>query len=700
MSGNRLFVALCVASLASAGVLTLAPAVAADAGSLDPSYGNSGVAVPTWPRPDQRVVKLQGDGKAVVAGATFNPAYIDFGLVRLGVDGKPDGAFGHLGVVQTDFGGDEEANDIAIQPDGRIVAVGTYQTSKTGMLVARYRADGSLDTTFSADGKVALTSAGLLGPTLERAYGVAVQPDGRVVVVGSGSKGLTLVRLTTAGALDTTFSGDGVAFSSAASAGYAVGLQSDGRIVVGGSNANGAFLVRFTSTGALDTSFAANGFRVEAGNVRPRGFHDLTIVGDKIVAPGAWPMSGGTVPTIYRYLANGARDTSFSQDGVVIWAGCCSGTAATESVLVQADGKVVGVERDSSTRVSISRYLADGAVDSAFGEQGRVLTTIKAGARSDAVLQADGKLLVNTFESTARFLMETTSSTLQACNGMSVTIAGTSADETITGTSGPDVISAGAGNDVVNGLGGNDVVCGGDGNDRLVGGDGSDRVYGESGADRLSGSAGADRLEGGTHQDTVDYGASPAAVSVNLAAWTGSGEGDDVLVGVETVLGSRYADTLVGSERADVLAGGGGDDTLKGVGGNDWLYGLAGADLIDGGDGTDVVSYGLAPAAVTVNLAQGNASGGDGADTLVGVESAVGSSYADVLTGSDLANSINGLGGGDRIAGLGGDDLLLGADGADALWGGAGIDRCDGGANPSGTSDAADATCETKVGIP
>ena len=180
------------------------------------------------------------------------------------------------------------------------------------------------------------------------------------------------------------------------------------------------------------------------------------------------------------------------------------------------------------------------------------------------------------------------------CFGETATIVGTSGDDpSLNGTAGQDVIVALGGNDTVNGLGGVDLICGGDGNDALNGGPGGDAI---------SGDAGDDQIQGDDGFDLVFFTDSPVPVSVNLAAGTAAGWGNDTILAVEAVRGSRFPDTLSGNGASNYLDGGPSADILDGRGGPDGLDGDAGNDILRGGPGYDVVFFDFAPRAVKINL--------------------------------------------------------------------------------------------------
>ncbi|WP_373414624.1 M10 family metallopeptidase C-terminal domain-containing protein [Ensifer aridi] len=228
---------------------------------------------------------------------------------------------------------------------------------------------------------------------------------------------------------------------------------------------------------------------------------------------------------------------------------------------------------------------------------------------------------------------------------------------------------------------GNDRATGNGADNRLEGRNGNDVLAGGVGNDALLGGIGNDRLDGGTGMDTAGYWDATSGVTVNLGHTTaqtvGGGRGSDTLVSIESVIGSNYADRLTGSDAVNRLDARSGNDALAGGAGNDTLLGGVGNDRLDGGTGVDTAGYWDATSGVTVSLglttAQ-NVGGGRGADTLVSIESVIGSNYADRLTGNGAANRLDGRSGNDTLAGGAGNDMLYGGGGNDRLDGGAGAD--------------------------
>jgi Ca2+-binding RTX toxin-like protein len=223
----------------------------------------------------------------------------------------------------------------------------------------------------------------------------------------------------------------------------------------------------------------------------------------------------------------------------------------------------------------------------------------------------------------------------QNCLGSTPTMVGTPGDDTLAGT---------AGRDVINGLQGNDTIDGGAGPDVICGGDGDDTVLGNTGLDAMSGGLGNDRIDGGAGGgfNGVVYVEAPGAVTVDLTAGTATGStGNDTLVNINTVLGSRKGDVLKGGPGQDLLLGLGGGDTLVGAGGPDILAGLGGNDSLDGGAGFDYADYSDAPFRIQANLTRGTAFG-DGRDRLRRMEGVIGGARGDKLIGNNRDNELFG----------------------------------------------------------
>ena len=153
-----------------------------------------------------------------------------------------------------------------------------------------------------------------------------------------------------------------------------------------------------------------------------------------------------------------------------------------------------------------------------------------------------------------------------------------------------------------------DILRGTDGDDQIQGLDGDDQVLGLGGDDIIYADAGNDEVDGGSGRDFVGFMFPEGPVTVNLAEGTSSGDGDDIISGIEIVHGSEFDDHLIGSDADESISGREGNDTIEGGGGNDELWGefprytdadyrLGGFieftdDVIDGGPGEDSITGG------------------------------------------------------------------------------------------------------------
>src|SRR5262245_1847419 len=215
-------------------------------GNLDLSFSSDGLVVTDFAQGDDEAtdVAIQADGKIVVVGSASNQTdELDFALARYNPDGTLDLSFGTSGTVVTDFGdSDDMAHSVAIQADGHIVVLGTIVGQSPAFGLARYNADGSLDSTFGAGGLV--TNSFFPGATIVAGDSVAIQSDGNIVAVGRVNKFMTLTRYLPSGDLDLTFEGTGAVFTDFGNVkpgvfqyaeGRSVAIQDDGRIVVAGN---------------------------------------------------------------------------------------------------------------------------------------------------------------------------------------------------------------------------------------------------------------------------------------------------------------------------------------------------------------------------------------------------------------------------------------------------------------------------------
>jgi uncharacterized delta-60 repeat protein len=365
-------------------------------GSLDTSFSGDGRQTTEFGVAN--AVALQANGKIVLVGSIDGGG---FALARYNPNGTLDTSFSGDGKQTTDFGNSDEATGVAIQGNGKIVVVGTA-TSSTGanpeFAVARYNPNGSLDTSFSSDGKQRTA----FGACCEGANGVALQGDGKIVAVGASGAGATgedfaLARYNHNGSLDTSFSGDGkqrTDFGLNSNEATGVAIQANGKIVAvgetGPNHGEGDFAIaRYNPNGTLDTSFSGDGEQTTAGPY----FFDAK--GVAIQNDGKIVAVGGAF-ALARYNPNGSLDTSFSGDGKR--ASDFDGSAS--AVSIQVNGKIVAVGRTTGPAVgtgdfALARYKPSGTPDAGFSGDGKQTTDFGGSdGAADVALQGDGKIIV------------------------------------------------------------------------------------------------------------------------------------------------------------------------------------------------------------------------------------------------------------------------------------------------------------------
>jgi uncharacterized delta-60 repeat protein len=406
-------------------------------GLLDPTFGSGGIVTQAFTSsPDSATaVVVQPDGKIVTADRSAGGSVSTGFLSRYNSDGSLDTTFGSGGRTVPNFTGTwGSAGAVALQPgtNGKLLAAGSgmVKGNKTEFALARYNPDGSLDTTFGSNGRV-MTAIG--SSAYNYATGMVVQPDGKIILVGtggtSGYNSICLVRYTANGALDTTFGKRGqvittldVEFDGGSQ--VSVALQGDGKVVVvGTSSVHGSvgqrddFVVaRFTANGAADPTFGGGKGWVATfggngiGGAALEGSVAIQTDGRIVVAGTAFTDLSLSTPlgvALARYNPDGSLDSTFAGGRGVEAVGPAdlSGSA----VAIQSDGGiVVGGSRSVQVRNSdgtvsnsgammAERFNPDGTLDTSYGPTGTGATGGLVGSYSEAgamALEADGTVVL------------------------------------------------------------------------------------------------------------------------------------------------------------------------------------------------------------------------------------------------------------------------------------------------------------------
>jgi uncharacterized delta-60 repeat protein len=417
-----------------------------NAGGLDPTFGTGGlvnVNVPGTLWSQTRAVVVQPDHKIVVVGIATRavampggrgyPEYFNsssFVVARFNPDGSLDSTFGTGGLVSTQVSTSDNPAAVAVEPDGKILVMGStftmdplfgvywvFPPTPTTVLI-RYNTDGTLDSTFGTGGIVQTDANG--------ARGLAVQPDGKILLAGSqmgtGTLNDFLVeRYTATGSLDASFGNGGKVttdFRGGNDDAKTVLLQPDGKITVVGTvtsppvfiypfltlvtpgsrdvlTSPSVGIVRYNPDGSLDSSFGQGG-KVDEGGL-PIG--SVTVAGAALLPDGRIVVAGDDGigdGVLLRFNSDGTPDATFGNGGLVARSPNDSLVyQGTSSLIVQADGRIVvagfsryGVFTYGGIPV-LTRYNPDGTIDDSFGRSGRVsedyLTAL--------ALQPDGRIV-------------------------------------------------------------------------------------------------------------------------------------------------------------------------------------------------------------------------------------------------------------------------------------------------------------------
>ncbi|MDZ7858116.1 cadherin domain-containing protein [Sphaerotilus sp.] len=425
-------------------------------GTLDTSFGTGGQFTLAIGLSNDfaTAVKVLDDGKLVVAGQTFNGSIFVSALVKLNADGTLDTSFGGGDGVATGSNSvSNQSGSLAIQTDGKILLA----AGNSDFVVQRFNVNGSVDASFGTSGVAAIDLAG----STDLARSIEVQTDGRLVVGGTALNGgqfdFAVVRLLANGSLDTSFNGTGMRLldigTNSSDMAYAMALQSNGAIVLTGwSDASGSTTfatVRLTSAGALDTSFNGTGtVTTDIGAGSELGVTVAVQADGKIVIAGQAGSNGNDFALV-RYTSAGALDTTFNGTGRVNTDFGSSSDDRGAALQLLADGQIVLAGTSNlggSYNLAIARYNSAGALDRGFdaGNAAYTLGNTIAYAENSAAVVIDSNATV-----VDRELFATDS-----FSGATLTLArngGANAQDVFSATGTLSAISAASGNVVLSG---------------------------------------------------------------------------------------------------------------------------------------------------------------------------------------------------------------------------------------------------------
>lgn len=422
---------------------------AATAGTLDSTF-NSGGALPGTQRTTidtatqafGQGVAIQSDNKIVAVGIVVEAGIDRFGVARFNTNGLLDTTFNPGGSLQgtvstaiDNAANSSDGSSVAIQVDGKIVVGGTVTEGGLGKFaLARFNSNGSLDASFNATGGIPGTVSTAIDNVANNCFSnaVAVQSDGKIVVVGAVTEGgidkFAVARFNSDGTIDTTFNTAGTiqgtvstAIDDAAnpSIGLSVQIQIDGKIVVGGfvteAAVNKFALARFNSNGTLDTTFNTGGplqgtVSTSVDNpAKPNDFYVQVALqlNGKIVIAGDVNDAGTFKFAAARFNVDGSLDTTFNSSGslpgtVSYFVDSVGQSSTGTSVALQINGQIV-IAGYLADKFAVMRLNPNGLLDTTFNPSGTLPGTastgfIPAGVFDPAfavAIQSDNKIVLN-----------------------------------------------------------------------------------------------------------------------------------------------------------------------------------------------------------------------------------------------------------------------------------------------------------------
>jgi uncharacterized delta-60 repeat protein len=451
-------------------------------GSLDASFDGDGrVATPINPR----AVAMQADGRILVGGTLSE----QFAVTRYNADGSLDTGFGGDGTVNTEIvaGAEASVSSIAVQADGRILVAGSvgYGEGLADFALARFNADGSPDTAFDGDGKLTI------GFSFEESgvAGIGVQADGRIVVSGagrdaSGASGFLLARLNVNGSLDTTFSGDGklvTVFGAEGHYGGSLALMPDGRIVLAGTSAGDFAVARYLPGGIPDlnaSAYSGFSFSIPAKTFTDPDGDALTYTAtlDGGAALPAWL----TFNPVTRVFSGTPSNLDAGALAVRVTATDPGGLSASDpfTLTVSPLHDVVGTAGNDLLYGTPAADTLDGkaGADTLVGREGDdVYVVDNAG---DVVTEAAGggtDLVKSSVSFNFGVVERAQLENLTLTGTAAISGTGNAKANTLVGNGAANLLNGSGGADVIKGVAGNDTVVGRFGLDTLTGGLGADQ---------------------------------------------------------------------------------------------------------------------------------------------------------------------------------------------------------------------------------
>ncbi|WDQ17494.1 ELWxxDGT repeat protein [Rhodopirellula sp. P2] len=377
-------------------------------GTLDVVFNGTGQLVfgTTIGRNDYAHGAKVVNGSLLVVGSVSNAdTFDDMVIARVTDSGIVDMAFGNAGVTVTNWpldSIDDQAKDMVVLPDGKILVVGDSISSPDtnaikNVVVARYHPDGNLDTSFGTGGIVIAD----LGTSRDRANAIAVRPDGRFVIAGtmeaSSNANFALAQFLADGTLDTAFGVSGIATldlgQTSTEEAFDLVIDAGGNLVVVGGSAGDVGVARFLANGTPDTTFNTTGFvRLDLGRPSDTAKSVAIDSSGKIIVGGTRGGFAGGVSdydfALFRLDTDGTLDPTFGSGGIAF--ADFGFFSSIESIKIQNDGRILAA---GSNAFAVARFLTDGTLDNTFSNDGKA-SGFASGIARDIALTPSGEIFL------------------------------------------------------------------------------------------------------------------------------------------------------------------------------------------------------------------------------------------------------------------------------------------------------------------
>jgi len=382
-------------------------------GALDTSFGSNGkitTDLSAGSNDQPLAMRIQPDGKILVAGTSNPNGNSDIALVRYTPAGNLDSTFGNNGKVFTDIGAGSTdiGQTLQIQGSGKII-IGGYSNvnGANDFILVKYNSTGTLDTTFGVNGKIITDVSGN-----DFVYDMEVQTDGKIILAGSAyttNYEFAMIRYTNVGVIDTTFGNNGKVLTdietNSTDYGSSIKILNDGKILFTGTSNKGSgndiALVQYTNNGVIDTTFGANGkVTTDIGSNTTDYATSIQVTGTGKILVAGYTSSFNNDFALLQYNSSGLLDSEFGFGGKAIVDLGSSSKDTVYDLKLHANGKILLVgssDMNGSLDFALLRYLNTGALDTSFGQNAKVLSDIGTGSAdllTSMQVQSDGKILL------------------------------------------------------------------------------------------------------------------------------------------------------------------------------------------------------------------------------------------------------------------------------------------------------------------